>query len=224
MNETLVKKLRLSPDMKALVLKAPSDNYLEELGLTAESTIVEDGVQYDFVLLFVLSLSELEEYGPGAVRAVKPDGMLWITYPKGTSKIKTDINRDTGWKLMLKLDMEGVAMISMDDTWSSMRYRPEGTAKSSSRPKRTASAIVAAAASGRSSAPASEEAPLPEDLAAALQASPAAEHFFRGSLTAAKRRDFVNWITDAKRAETRTNRISATVDKLEKGLKSPFDK
>jgi hypothetical protein len=225
-NETLVKKLRLQPDMKVLVLKAPSESYLEQLGLTAGTAAEGRGKgEHDFVMLFVRSMAELEEHAPAAVHALKEDGLLWITYPKGSSKIKTDINRDTGWKHMLKLDMEGVAMISMDDTWSSMRYRPARAAGSGSRAKtRSASAALAAQSAGRASSAPAEEAALPDDLAAALQESPAAMDFFRGSLTAAKRRDFVKWITDAKRDETRSNRVRAAIEKLERGLKSPFGK
>jgi hypothetical protein len=222
-NEALAKKLRLTPEMKALVLKAPSEHYLTELGLDADATVAESETQYDFVLLFVLSLAELAEHAPEAIRAVKPDGLLWITYPKGSSKIKTDMNRDTGWKLMLTLNVEGVAMISMDDTWSSMRYRPAGAAKSGTS-RRTSSAALAAAAGQRTTAYQGGELSVPEDLAAALEAAKATEQFFTGGLTAAKRRDFVKWITDAKREETRANRVAATIDKLARGLKSPSDK
>lgn len=218
MNEELVKKLRLMPDMKALVLRPPSEHYLEELGLQAASAAIDADLQYDFVLLFVNSLAELAEHAPAAIQAVKPDGLLWITYPKGSSKVKTDINRDTGWKLMLTFHVEGVAMISMDGTWSSMRYRPEGAAQKS-KARRTSSAAV----SSTSSTGSAEELPFPDDLAAALQASSTAAAFFESSLTAAKRRDFVKWITDAKREETRMKRVAATIDKLERGLKSPFD-
>lgn len=225
MNEALAKKLRLAPEMKALVLNPPSEHYLTELGLSKEASVADAEGQYDFVLLFVLNLAELEEHAPAAIQAVKPDGLLWITYPKGSSKIKTDINRDTGWRLMLTFHVEGVAMIAMDDTWSSMRYRPAGAAKSGTG-RRTASAALESVSIGKvsTSSQSAEEAVLPEDFEAALQASNAAEQFFRGSLTAAKRRDFVKWITDAKRAETRVNRVAASVDKLERGLKSPFDK
>lgn len=220
MNEALIKKLRLLPDMKALVLNAPSAHYLDELGLTAEATMNADvHAQYDFVMLFVTSMAELEVHAPAALAAVKEDGLLWITYPKGSSRIKIDINRDTGWKYMLELKQEGVAMISMDDTWSSMRYRPEGTGGK----KRSASAAIASGTVSKGNGTA-EEVPLPEDFAAAVQASAEAAAFFHESLTAAKRRDFVKWITDAKREETRSKRIAAAVDKLARGLKSPFDK
>lgn len=225
MNEGLVKKLRLTPEMKALVLKPPSEHYLTELGLSTDASVADAEGHYDFVLLFVMNLAELEENAPAAIQAVKPNGLLWISYPKGTSKIKTDINRDTGWRLMLTFHVEGVAMIAMDDTWSSMRYRPAGAANEVTK-RRTASAALESLSIGRvsTSSQSAEEAVLPEDFAAALQASNEAEQFFRGKLTAAKRRDFVKWITDAKRAETRANRVTASIEKLENGLKSPFDK
>lgn len=225
MNEGLVKKLRLAPEMKALVLNPPSEHYLTELGLTVGASVIEADSLYDFALLFVMNLAELAEHAPAVIQAVKPDGLLWITYPKGSSKIKTDLNRDTGWRLMLTFGVEGVAMVALDDIWSSMRYRPAGSAKSGA--SRRSSAATAAGRTGskpRTASTAAAELQLPEDFAAALQASAAAEMFFHGSLTAAKRRDFMKWITDAKRTETRANRVAAAIDKLERGFKSPFDK
>lgn len=62
--------------------------------------------------------------GPKAVEAVKPEGVLWISYPKGSSKIKTDISRDKGWDSVKAMGFVGVSMISVDDTWSAMRFRP----------------------------------------------------------------------------------------------------
>jgi len=49
---------------------------------------------------------------------------LWFCYPKKTGKIKTDISRDIGWDTVAKLGYEGIRAISIDDTWSGMRFRP----------------------------------------------------------------------------------------------------
>jgi hypothetical protein len=49
--------------------------------------------------------------------------MLWVTYHKGTSKVKTDINRDTINAYAHSIGWEGVAMISIDDDWSAMRLK-----------------------------------------------------------------------------------------------------
>ena len=56
--------------------------------------------------------------------------MLWFSYPKKTGKIKTDLSRDVGWDSVSKAGWIGVSLISIDDTWSSMRYRPASEVKS----------------------------------------------------------------------------------------------
>ena len=44
--------------------------------------------------------------------------------PKGTSKIKTDINRDTIRVTGEEFNITTVTAISIDDTWSALRFRP----------------------------------------------------------------------------------------------------
>ncbi|WP_337099498.1 YdeI/OmpD-associated family protein [Paenibacillus sp. YIM B09110] len=222
MNAELVKKLRLSSEMAVLVIQPPDSSYLTELGLSERAVEAEAGEgHYDYVLLFASTLADLQARGPSVIRSLKEDGMLWIAYPKGTSKIKTDLNRDTGWKLMQTMGMEGVAMISMDDTWSVMRYRSASAVKKKpSNAKKSAAASVTSAVQSSSI---QAETVIPEDVAAAFGQSPAAEQFF-GTLTAAMRRDYVNWVTEAKREDTRTKRIASMIEKLEHGLKRPTDK
>lgn len=117
----LIKKLLLKPGFRSIVLNAP-DGYLAKLGsLTVENEL--DG-EFDFVHLFVKNKDEVDQMGPKAVEAVKPEGVLWISYPKGSSKIKTDISRDKGWDAIKDRGFIGVSMISIDQTWSAMRFRP----------------------------------------------------------------------------------------------------
>jgi hypothetical protein len=49
--------------------------------------------------------------------------MLWVSYHKGTSKVKTDINRDTINAYANSLCLQGVAIISIDDDWSALRLK-----------------------------------------------------------------------------------------------------
>ena len=86
------------------------------------STILGD--DFDFVHLFISSNTELEEWVPKAVKAVVFDGILWISYPKRSSKVKTDITRDTTWEIVKKFGVRPVTQISIDETWSAMRFRP----------------------------------------------------------------------------------------------------
>ena len=78
----------------------------------------------EFIQVFVRTSREVEDLVPAILRVLKHDGLLWISYPKGTSKVKTDLNRDVLWKAMERLGLAGVAMVSIDAVWSAMRFRP----------------------------------------------------------------------------------------------------
>lgn len=59
---------------------------------------------------------------------LKPDSLLWIAYPKGSSQIKTDVNRDTLWKTIEPTGWRPVRQIVLDEVWSAMRFRPSSQA------------------------------------------------------------------------------------------------
>jgi hypothetical protein len=121
----LIKKLRIQPGQRLLILNAP-EGYLSNLGQLPDGVEVKDvpdGV-FDFVQVFVKSITELEKQVPVAIKAVKYDGLVWICYPKQSSGIKTDINRDTGWSVVQKAGLRPVTQVAIDDTWSALRFRP----------------------------------------------------------------------------------------------------
>jgi hypothetical protein len=122
----LIKKLLLKPGQKAAVLNPPA-GYLEGLGPLPEGVELQakPSAPLDFVHLFVKGKAGLFMFVPQALRSLKDDAIFWISYPKGSAKAKTDLNRDILWKLMERHGYEGVAMISIDETWSAMRFRPK---------------------------------------------------------------------------------------------------
>src|SRR5919197_3616243 len=61
---------------------------------------------------------------------------------------------------------------------------------------------------------------VPRDLAAALEADPAVRETFDG-LSSMYRKEYVRWIEDAKRDETRTRRIAKSIELLREGVKTP---
>ncbi len=123
--KTLLQKLRLQPGQRALILNAPA-GYLEGLGALPAGVAldVEPQGSYDFVHLFVRNAAELARLRPAALAAIKDDGILWIAYPKGSSKVATDINRDSLWALMGDSGLRPVMQIAMDAIWSALRFRP----------------------------------------------------------------------------------------------------
>jgi len=110
---------------RVLIMNAPQ-GYLAALEPLPEGLEVFDCAdgRFDLVQLFVKSVLELEELGTVVLKAVTYDGLLWISYPKQSSKVDTDISRDTGWDVISQAGLRPVAQISIDETWSALRFRP----------------------------------------------------------------------------------------------------
>lgn len=122
--QTLSQKLQIKEGRRVCVINPP-DGYVESLGeMPPDSRISKKPTDpVDIIQLFVENRDELETHLPALKSFVAPKGMIWVTYYKGTAKIKTDINRDTIWQYARTLGMEGVAMISVNENWSAMRLK-----------------------------------------------------------------------------------------------------
>lgn len=130
---SLIKKLRIKPGQRIIVINPPP-GYLDQLGDLPEGVELAEseslalanqaGDTFDFVHLFVKNVAELERLGPSALRAVKHDGLLWISYPKRSSKVETDISRDVGWDVIKEAGLRPVTQVSIDAVWSALRFRP----------------------------------------------------------------------------------------------------
>ncbi len=102
---SLIKKLGIKPKYRLLILHAP-EGYREQLGT------LPAGV-------------ELEKHGPMAIKLVKPGGLLWISYPKLSSKVPTDLSRNVLWEVFPNKEWRPVTQISIDEVWSALRFRPK---------------------------------------------------------------------------------------------------
>ncbi len=125
MGSEIAKKLFLHKVQDALLLNAP-EGYREQLNneLGDSVKLLTELENTDFVQLFVKDGGELRQFLATAVESVKEDGYLWVSYPKKTSKIKSDLHRDVLQSLLRETGYEGVSLISIDDTWSAMRVKP----------------------------------------------------------------------------------------------------
>jgi hypothetical protein len=94
----LIKKLGIKPGQRAAVVNPP-DGYADRIGLPqgVEVTTDLDGT-FDFVQLFAKDRVTLDRHLTAAHAALKPGGLFWISYPKGSSKVPTDLNRDVFWE------------------------------------------------------------------------------------------------------------------------------
>ncbi len=122
----LAKKLLIKSGHKVAITNPPSgyDDIFD--GLHPDTEKVEKLNQpVDVIVLFTKNKVELDKFLAPAIKAIKPDGLLWICYPKRTCKVKTDLNRDILWKEVGESGFAGVSLISLDTTWSAMRFRPQ---------------------------------------------------------------------------------------------------
>ncbi|HEV7515512.1 MAG TPA: hypothetical protein VGR07_04360 [Thermoanaerobaculia bacterium] len=121
----LVKKLKLKAGQRAAIVGAPSD-YLRQFQPLPDGTEVSETLTgvFDWIQVFVRNQSELEDATPRVVAALKPASLLWVSFPKGSSKIQTDLTRDTGWDALQKADLKWVNLISVDSIWSAFALRP----------------------------------------------------------------------------------------------------
>lgn len=121
----LAKKLRLHTVKHALILNAPP-GYLALLGDIPEEVQLayELPGSFDFAHLFVKDRQELDQSIDLVLQAITYDAICWISYPKGSSGIKTDINRDSLWKALAGRGIRPVTQVAIDEVWSALRFRP----------------------------------------------------------------------------------------------------
>ena len=125
LESALARKMKLKPGQSAALVNAP-EGYLKELSPLPAGVQVAEKLQgeFDWAQVFVKNKAELDKLVPKVVRALKPDSLLWISYPKGTSKIQTDLTRDKGWDSLQKTNLKWVTLISVNETWSAFALRP----------------------------------------------------------------------------------------------------
>jgi hypothetical protein len=120
----LIKKLGIKPGQRAAVVNPP-DGYADRIGPPqgVEVTTELDGT-FDFVQVFAKDRATLDRHLEAAHAALKPGGLFWISYPKGSSKVSTDLNRDVFLEALTHLGVRPVTQVSVDDVWSALRFRP----------------------------------------------------------------------------------------------------
>jgi hypothetical protein len=118
----LAKKLKLKPGARAAVVNAPK-NYLDELKHDSDISQKLSG-KFDWIQVFAKNKKELASFAPKAAAALKPESILWLSFPKGSSKIQTDLTRDKGWEAIHDIDLKFINLVSVNDMWSAFALRP----------------------------------------------------------------------------------------------------
>lgn len=71
--------------------------------------------------VFSKSLSELRTRLKQSMKAIRPDGMIWVSWPKKSSGVTTDITEDRVRELALSMGLVDVKVCAVDETWSGLK-------------------------------------------------------------------------------------------------------
>lgn len=138
----LFNKLNLKGQNEIVVLNAPG-SFDRELDALQGVTVHRDASaleRVDFAIAFVTSSAQLQAAADDVLAKAQGDAVVWMAYPKGTSKrYRSEINRDSGWAPLGAAGFEGVRQVAIDEDWSALRFRRVEHIKSMKRdPSRAA--------------------------------------------------------------------------------------
>jgi hypothetical protein len=218
MPSTIAQKLRIKEGYTLLTINAPAE-FKRDLGDLPEGVkISATAKSYNQIHWFVKDKAGMEKEVVKVVGLLKDDVACWIYYPKGTSKIQTDLTRDKGWESLLKHDhLQWISLISFNETWSSfgMRLKTEADKRKEAKPKERAIFQYIDAAKKIIN--------LPDDFSKLLDQNKKQKEFFN-TLSFTNKKEYVEWIVSARREETRATRVKESIERLGKNWKNPANR
>jgi hypothetical protein len=118
MTKTPLEKMFYKPSYSAAILHLPQD-LEKELNANIDHTLSK---KYDFILTFYTKKDDLEKEAAEVKESLVENGLLWIAYPKNKA-LQTDLNRDILHEMLSAQNLDGVSIVSLNETWSSMRFK-----------------------------------------------------------------------------------------------------
>ena len=207
-------KLKIKQDYSLRLINAPKD-FEKELGdLPDGVNFSTSGKNYQQIHWFVKSKIEIDAQVEKVINLLKEDVMLWIYYPKGSSKVQTDLTRDKGWESLKKYtDLQWLSLISFNEVWSAFALRKQSNAdkQKMDKPKDNSSDNYIN--------PTTKTVTLPPDVLNVLNQHKKEKEFFT-ALAYSHKKEYLQWILSAKQEQTRKNRINAFIERLGQGLKN----
>lgn len=213
MASSIVDKLRIKEGSVLRTLHPP-ENFEKHLQpLPADVKFTSSG-RADQLHWFVKDRKQLEAEVAKVVKLVTDNMLCWVYYPKGSSKIQTDLTRDKGWDALLAYpELHWISLISFDETWSVFGFRLKTDADKVKNAKPQIREIF------NYVFPETKTVKLPADLEAVLKGKPEADIFDKLSFT--NKKEYIEWVITAKREDTRKQRVAVSMEKLSMGWKNP---
>jgi hypothetical protein len=217
MATTISTKLRIKAGQSLLTINAPGDFKKGLEGLPDRVKVSDKVKDFDQIHWFILNRVQLEKELSKIMKLIRPGVIVWAYYPKGSSKIQTDLTRDKGWDCLLQEDdkLAWINLISFNDTWSvfGFRAKTEKDKLKDAQPKREREIFNWVNQETR-------EVRLPGDLIIAFTKNKNEATRFE-NLSFTNKKEWIEWIVTARREKTRSERVKGTIERLSKGWKNP---
>ena len=219
-NQNILEKLQLKEEKNLLIQGLPSsvEKQFAKLAYNKNLTPLLKTRKIDFALIFAINQLQLNNILKEVFPALHPESKLWIAYPKTTSKIVSDLNRDASWEILSKNDYEAVRQVTLDHVWTAMRFK-----KLDQIPNRNRTFVEFKAADIKVDDFEKRLIALPIELDKLFRAHEEAREFFI-SLSILNQKEYLSWIQGAKKEETKQKRLESTLEKLLAGKNSPSEK
>lgn len=214
----LSKKLLIKPGKSVLILNSP-EHYIRLLEPLPEAVQISFNAtgNFDVIQLFVLNNSELRKELKNLQPYFQADTIIWISYPKKTSGIATDLGMMSSWEETSKYKLRPVASVAINENWTALRFRPNDQIKNSD----ASNSSIRLNELSKYIDVDKRIITLPQELSKKL--NPQAADFFN-SLSYTNKKEYLTWILTAKQEKTRTERILKSAEKLSAGKKNPSEK
>jgi hypothetical protein len=120
---SLIDKLGIKQGHRVVILGAPPE-YAAALGKLPPGVAPGARLQgeNDFLHLFTKSRKELEQKFPALKSHLASSGSLWISWPKGSSGVASDLNENTVREVGLRNGLVDVKVCAIDDVWSGLKF------------------------------------------------------------------------------------------------------
>jgi len=119
----LVKKLGLKPHTKVYFFQPP-EKYFDWLYPIPEGINLKPVLngELDFIHLFVKDRKTFQKEFSRAIKSLNKSGMLWISWPKKSSKVETDLDENVIRDYGLKEGLVDVKVCAVSEVWSGLKF------------------------------------------------------------------------------------------------------
>lgn len=120
----LSKKLGIKEGFSILLINEPKHYFKLFTDFPEKINILknQEAESADFVHLFCTSFKELTAVASSCKRSLKKNGALWVSWPKGSSNIQTDLKREPIREHLLAIGLVDVKVAAVDEDWSGLKF------------------------------------------------------------------------------------------------------